>query len=74
LAHRLIRGLDPHWAKLAHGMLNRGKPKNVVIAAVANRWVRWLHHELRREAETSAQARQKGAAPSASTAASTSRG
>jgi transposase len=74
LAHRLIRGLDPHWAKLAHGMLNRGKPKNVVIAAVANRWVRWLHHELRREPATSAQARQKGAAPSVSTIASTSPG
>jgi transposase len=74
LAHRLIRGLDPHWAQLAHGMLARGKPKNVVIAAVANRWVRWLHHELRRQTETSAQARQKGAAPSVSTIAPTSRG
>lgn len=74
LAHRLIRGLDPHWATLAAGMLQRGKPKNVVIAAVANRWVRWLHHELRRETETSAPARQKGSAPTASTAASTSRG
>ncbi len=74
LAHRLIRGLDPHWAKLAFGMLNRGKPKNVVIAAVANRWVRWLHHELRREPTTSAPARQKGAAPTVSTIASTSRG
>jgi transposase len=71
LAHRLIRGLDPRWAQLAAGMLRRGKPKNVVIAAVANRWVRWLHHELRREAETSAPARQKGAAPSAFTLAST---
>jgi len=74
LAHRLIRGLDPHWSKLAHGMLNRGKPRNVVIAAVANRWVRWLHHELRREPTASAQARQKGAAPTVSTIASTSRG
>jgi transposase len=74
LAHRLIRGLDPHWAKLAFDMLHRGKPKNVVIAAVANRWVRWLHHELRRETETSAQARQKGATPTASTVASTSHG
>jgi transposase len=72
LAHRLIRGLDPHWGKLAAGMLNRGKPKNVVIAAVANRWVRWLHHELRREGTTSARARQKGAAPSIFTAASAS--
>lgn len=54
LAHRLIHRLDSHWAQLAAGMLQRGKPKNVVIAAVANRWVRWLHHELRREPETSA--------------------
>lgn len=48
LAHRLVRGSDPQWAKLAAGMLKRGKPRNVVVAAVANRWVRWLHHELRR--------------------------
>lgn len=72
LAHRLIRGLDPRWAQLAAGMLRRGKPKNVVIAAVANRWVRWLHHELRRE--TSAPARQKGAAPSVFPLASTASG
>ncbi|MCH7752979.1 MAG: IS110 family transposase, partial [Planctomycetes bacterium] len=49
LAHRLIRQPGGKWAKLAGGMLQRGKPKNVVVAAVANRWVRWLHHELRRE-------------------------
>lgn len=66
LAHRLLHGLDPRWAQLGAGMLNRGKPKNVVIAAIANRWVRWLHHELRRDTETSALARQKGAAPSIS--------
>jgi transposase len=48
LAHRLISRLKGRWAELAHGMLVRGKPKNVVVAAVANRWVRWLHHELRR--------------------------
>lgn len=74
LAHRLLHGLDPHWAQLAARMLQRGKPKNVVIAAVANRWVRWLHHELRRTVETSAPAQQKGAAPSAVAAASTSQG
>lgn len=79
LAHRLIRGLDPRWAGLAAGMFKRGKPRNVVVAAVANRWVRWLHHELRRQPaapppETSAPARQKGAAPSAFTAASSSMG
>lgn len=48
LAHRLISRIKGRWADMAHGMLARGKPKNVVIAAVANRWVRWLHHELRR--------------------------
>lgn len=48
LAHRLIGRIKGRWADLAHGMLARGKPKNVVAAAVANRWVRWLHHELRR--------------------------
>lgn len=74
LAHRLIRGLEPRWAKLAAGMLRRGKPKNVVVAAVANRWVRWLHHELRRETGASAPARQKGAAPADSAAASASGG
>jgi transposase len=67
LAHRLIRMPGEHWAKLAAGMLQRGKPKNVVAAAVANRWVRWLHHELRRHESitaesTSARARQKGLA------------
>jgi len=74
LAHRLIRTSDPHWAKLAYGMLGRGKPKNVVVAAVANRWVRWLHHELQRNQSpksTSARAQQKGSAPSDSTVAST---
>jgi transposase len=48
LAHRLISRVQGRWAELAHGMLLRGKPRNVVVAAVANRWVRWLHHELQR--------------------------
>ena len=48
LAHRLISRLPGRWADLARGMLVRGKPRNVVVAAVANRWVRWLHHELQR--------------------------
>jgi transposase len=49
LAHRLASRMRGRWFDLAGGMLARGKPKNVVVAAVANRWVRWLHHELRRE-------------------------
>jgi transposase len=74
LAHRLISRLDRRWMRFAASMLDRGKPKNVVVAAVANRWVRWLHHELRREqlpGSTSARARQKGAVPSVFTATST---
>lgn len=79
LAHRLIRYQHAQWGKLAYGMLQRGKPKNVVVAAVANRWVRWLYHELQRdtgspETATSAPAPQKGSAPSVSTIASTERG
>jgi len=78
-AHRLIRGNHAQWGKLAYGMLKRGKPKNVVVAAVANRWVRWLYHEIMRETHspngtTSAPAQQKGSPPSVSTIASTDRG
>lgn len=51
LAHRLTNRLEGPWAELAHRMLKRGKPKNVVVAAVANRWVRWLFHELQRPSE-----------------------
>ena len=48
LGHRLMR-TSSHWKPFASKMLERGKPKNVVVAAVANRWVRWAHHELRRD-------------------------
>lgn len=44
-AHRLVR-YDARWKKLAGGMKARGKPGSVVAAAVANRWVRWLFHQL----------------------------
>jgi transposase len=74
LAHRLIRRIQGRWGQLGASLLRRGKPKNVVVAAVANRWVRWLHHEMVRATEltrTSVQAQQKGAAPSVLTLAST---
>lgn len=56
------------WQALAHDMQNRGKPRNVVVAAVANRWVRWLFHEAQRPiapAETDAQSKtpKKNAPP-----------
>jgi len=67
LAHRVIRG-EGVWSKKAYALSQRGKQKNIVVAAIANRWVRWLHHEMRRFAQakrTSAPAPQKGAAPTA---------
>jgi transposase len=45
LAHRLIR-YEERWTLLAYSLKDRGKPTNVVVAAVANRWVRWLHHVM----------------------------
>ena len=44
-AHRLIR-YDERWTRLAARLSRRGKPTSVVIAAVANRWVRWLFHQM----------------------------
>jgi transposase len=45
LAHRLRR-CNPRWAELAEQLLARGKPTCVTIAAVANRWLRAMHHQL----------------------------
>ena len=47
--HRLTR-FDQRWLKLAHQLKRRGKHNCVVIAAVANRYIRWLHHTLQPEA------------------------
>ncbi len=44
-AHRLIR-FDPRWSTLGQSLKARGKPGSVAAAAVANRWVRWLYHQL----------------------------
>lgn len=44
-AHRLAR-YDPRWSVLAKGMRGRGKKGSVVAAAIANRWVRWLYHQM----------------------------
>ena len=45
LAHRLIR-YEARWAQLGRKLKERGKPGSLAAAAVANRWVRWLHHEM----------------------------
>lgn len=44
-AHRLMR-TDRRWGRLGESLLKRGKPKPLVTAAVANRWVRSMHHRL----------------------------
>jgi transposase len=44
-AHRLMR-YDDRWKALTTSLVGRGKRKGVVAAAVANRGVRWLHHEM----------------------------
>jgi transposase len=47
-AHRLSR-FDPRWKALKQGLCGRGKPKSVAAAAVGNRWVRKLYHDLKSE-------------------------
>lgn len=44
-AHRLMR-LDPRWRAFRAKPRLAGKPVCLIAAAVANRWVRGLHHEL----------------------------
>lgn len=46
LAQRLIR-TDEHWEKFGYSLINQGKHRNIVVAAVANRWVRKLFHTWR---------------------------
>lgn len=44
-AHRLIR-FDPRWKALAQKLRQAGKPGSVVAAAIGNRWIRWLYHQV----------------------------
>lgn len=44
-AHRLTR-YDPRWKELKARLVKQGKPKAVAAAAVANRWMRWLYHQM----------------------------
>ena len=43
-AHRLAQH-DPKWRAL-RDKLRKRKPYNVALAAVANRWLRWLYHQM----------------------------
>lgn len=46
-AHRLIRTTD-RWSKLAGSLRDRGKPACVIVAAVGNRWMRKMFHDMTR--------------------------
>jgi len=46
LAQRLTR-YDDHWSQVANRLLRNGKKKCVVIAAVANRWMRGQFHHFK---------------------------
>ena len=43
VAQRFMR-FDPVSIELRHKLTRAGKKHNVMVAAVANRWVRRLHH------------------------------
>jgi transposase len=43
--HRLIRH-EPRWRRLGLKLQQAGKPGSVRAAAVANRWMRWLFHQV----------------------------
>ena len=44
-AHRLMR-YDPYWRDMAKRLREKGKKTCVIVAAVANRWVRKLFHQM----------------------------
>jgi transposase len=46
VAHALVRH-DRRWCGFAARLLESGKPKCVILAAVANRWIRWLYYQVR---------------------------
>lgn len=45
-AHRLMR-FDVRWVVLGASLRHRTRSGSVAAAAVANRWVRWLFHQMR---------------------------
>lgn len=47
-AQRLMR-TSPRWHEFAVRLKRKGKAHNVIVAAVANRWLRCLYHEMQPE-------------------------
>lgn len=53
---------EGRWQQLGFKLLRAGKPRNVVVAAVANRWLRWLYHQMLSSPDSSSGS-TKGAPP-----------
>ena len=51
-AHRLMR-FDPRWMPLGASLRHRTRSGSLAAAAVANRWVRWLFHQMKTLATSS---------------------
>ena len=45
-AHLLLR-YSQRWCNFANRLARRGKPKNVIVVAIANRWLRSLVHQAK---------------------------
>jgi transposase len=45
-AHCLAR-YEPRWSAMRQRMKDAGKPGSVIAAAIGNRWLRWLFHEMK---------------------------
>jgi transposase len=45
-AHSLAR-YNPRWRAFKERLRARGKPGSVAAAAVGNRWIRWLYHQMK---------------------------
>jgi len=45
-AHRLRRWDPPVWSA-SRAVWRPRKPVSVIVAAIANRWVRWLYHRIK---------------------------
>jgi len=52
-AHRLRR-YEPRWERMGEQLRRRGKAGSLAVAAIANRWVRSLHHQMTEEPATAA--------------------
>jgi transposase len=50
-AHRLRRR-DTRWKAFSDQLKGRGKPVSVIVAAIANRWVRAMYHQLKEIPQT----------------------